>query len=141
MIDSTVFDCELKQLPTIKNRAGNITPVHGGDEISFNINRVYYLYDIPSGEERGGHGHKELEQLIVAVSGSFEVELFDGVNTRVVTLNRPGVGLYVVPGIWRELKGFSGGSVCLVLASKVFEEEDYIRDKGMFIEYKEVSND
>lgn len=141
MISSTVFDCKLVTLPTVKNRSGNITPIHGGTEIPFDIERVYYLYDIPSGEERGGHAHKELKQLVVSVSGAFEVELYDGVNSKTFLLNRPGIGLYLVPGIWRELKGFSGGSVCLVLASQLFDEADYMRNKKDFKSYKKIGND
>ena len=104
--------------------------------IPFAVNRVYYLYDVPGGESRGGHAHKELQQFIVAASGSFDVTVDDGESRRTFTINRPYRGLLVVPGIWRELDNFSSGSVCLVLASTEYSEEDYIRDYNEFKEYK-----
>ena len=140
MIDptkSTVFDCSVLELPRIYNRAGNITPLENNRHIPFDIERVYYLYDVPGGESRGGHGHKELKQLIIAASGSFDVLLDDGINKRVVTLNRPYYGLLMTPGIWRELLNFSSGAICLVLASTKYEEEDYIRDYQEFKIFKE----
>ncbi|MDD4374247.1 MAG: FdtA/QdtA family cupin domain-containing protein [Bacteroidales bacterium] len=133
---SSVFDCVILPLNKIHNRAGNITIVEGGINLPFEIKRVYYLYDIPGGEDRGGHAHKELRQLIVAASGSFDVLLDDGVNKKVVTLNRPDYGLMVVPGIWRELMEFSSGAICLVLASELFDNEDYIRDYNHFVNHK-----
>lgn len=133
---SSVFDCVILPLSKIHNRAGNITIVEGGTNLPFEIKRVYYLYDIPGGEDRGGHAHKELRQLIVAASGSFDVLLDDGVNKKVVTLNRPDYGLMVVPGIWRELMEFSSGAICLVLASELFDNEDYIRDYNYFVNHK-----
>lgn len=133
---SSVYDCVILPLSKIHNRAGNITIVEGGSNLPFEIKRVYYLYDIPGGEGRGGHAHKELRQLIVAASGSFDVLLDDGVNKKVVTLNRPDYGLMVVPGIWRELMEFSSGAICLVLASEVFDNEDYIRDYNHFVNQK-----
>jgi hypothetical protein len=117
---------------------GNITVVENGKSIPFNVKRVYYLYDVPGGVARGGHAHKGLYQLIVAASGSFNVILDDGKSKHVYTLNRPYQGLYIVPGIWRELNDFSSGSVCLVLASEKYDENDYIRDYNEFIEYKNV---
>jgi hypothetical protein len=129
---NTVDDCKIITLPKIHNRAGNITAIHNFKEIPFDIKRVYYLYDMPGGEERGGHAHKELQQLIVAASGSFEVVLDDGRHTRHVRLNQPYYGLLMVPGIWRELKDFSSGSICLVLASCLYDETDYIRDYNNF---------
>ena len=102
----------------------------------FAVKRCYYLYDVPGGEERGGHAHKELQQLIVAASGSFDVILDDGNIKRTISLNRPYYGLLVVPGIWRELNNFSSGSVCLVLASEVYKQEDYIRSYDEFLEWK-----
>lgn len=131
---STVDDCRV--LPLEKNHKikGNITVVENRGVIPFDIERVYYLYDVPGGEERGGHAHKELSQLIVATSGSFDVVLDDGNNRKTVSLNRPYQGLYIVPGIWRELVNFSSGSSCLVLASQKFNENDYIR------EYEEFSH-
>lgn len=115
---------------------GNITVVENGKTVPFDIKRTYYLYDVPGGESRGGHAHIELSQLIIAVSGSFTVTLDDGNVKRSFLLNRPYQGLYVVPGIWRTLDDFSSGSVCLVLASEKYSEEDYIRDYNDYIRYK-----
>lgn len=131
-----VYDCSIVPLNKIHNRAGNITVVEGESSVPFDIKRVYYLYDIPSGEERGGHAHHGLFQLIVAASGSFEVMLNDGQNKKIVRLNRPDFGLLVVPGIWRELFEFSSGSVCLVLASMKYSEDDYIREYEEFKKLK-----
>ena len=133
---STVYDCSTVEMQKIQNRAGNITIVESNSSIPFAIKRVYYLYDVPSDEERGGHGHKELYQLIVASSGSFTITLNDGKTKRSFYLNNPNLGLLVVPGIWRELNNFSSGSVCLVLASMAYSEEDYIRLYDDFIKYK-----
>jgi hypothetical protein len=132
MTKSSVYDCVILPLNKINNRAGNITIIEGIFNIPFDIKRLYYLYDVPGGESRGGHAHKCLSQIIVAASGSFDVLLDDGTNKKVVTLNRPNFGLYVVPGIWRELMEFSSGSICLVLASEIYDEEDYIRDYNEF---------
>jgi hypothetical protein len=134
---SSIYDCVILPLNKIHNRAGNITIVEGNKNVPFDIKRVYYLYDIPSGEDRGGHAHKELHQLIVAASGSFDVLLDDGLNKKVVTLNRPDYGLLVVPGIWRELMEFSSGAICLVLASEEYKEDDYLRTHKHFKIYKE----
>jgi hypothetical protein len=123
-------------LRKIHNRDGNITIIEGRNNLPFEIKRIYFLYDIPSGEYRGGHAHKELYQLIVAAAGSFNVLLDDGENKKIVTLNRPDYGLLVLPGIWRELMEFSSGSICLVLASHVYSELDYIRDYQMFLAFK-----
>jgi dTDP-4-dehydrorhamnose 3,5-epimerase-like enzyme len=133
---STVHDCKVIELDKKHKEKGNITVVENGIEVPFDINRVYYLYDVPGGEERGGHGHKDLYQLIVAAGGSFDVVLDDGVNQRTVTLNRPYQGLYIIPGIWRELNNFSSGSTSLVLASNKYEVEDYIRDYEEFKNFK-----
>ncbi len=133
---SSVFDCVILPLNKIHNRAGNITIVEGEKNVPFPVKRVYYLYDIPGGEDRGGHAHKALRQLIVAASGSFDVLLDDGTNKKIVTLNRPDYGLLVVPGIWRELLEFSSGAVCLVLASEKYETDDYIRDYNTFVNFK-----
>ena len=133
---TTVFDCSLVTLPKIHNRAGNITPIHSNIDVPFQIERIYYLYDVPGGEARGGHSHKELQQLIVAASGSFDVVLNDGKNKRTVNLNRANYGLLMMPGIWRELENFSSGAICLVLASHEYDESDYIRDYDEFLYYK-----
>jgi len=135
---SSVYDCVILPLNKIHNRAGNITIVEGQINLPFDIKRIYYLYDVPGGEGRGGHAHRELKQLIVAASGSFEVLLDDGINKKIVKLNRPDYGLYVVPGIWRELFEFSSGAVCIVLASHKYDEQDYIREYNNFIEYKKL---
>ncbi len=133
---SSVYECVILPLNKIHNRAGNITIVEGQENLPFAVKRIYYLYDIPGGEDRGGHAHKELRQLIVAASGSFDVMLDDGINKKIVTLNRPDYGLMVVPGIWRELMEFSSGAICLVLASEIYDEQDYIRDFEIFKEWK-----
>lgn len=134
---NTVDKCSLLDLEKNHRIKGNITVIEKQSLIPFDIRRVYYLYDVPGGEERGGHAHKELSQLIVAASGSFDVVLDDGNNKWTVTLNRPYQGLYIVPGIWRELNNFSSGSVCLVLASHIYSEEDYIRDYKQFKTFKD----
>ena len=133
---SSVYDCIILPLNKIHNRAGNITIVESKNNIPFDIKRIYYLYDIPGGETRGGHAHKELYQLIVSASGSFDVVLDDSINKKIVTLNRPDFGLMVVPGIWRELIGFSSGASCLVLASLGYNVNDYIRDYKEFQTFK-----
>jgi len=136
MKESIVYNCEVLTLPKQHNRAGNITALNNSIDLPFDIQRVYYLYDIPGGELRGGHAHKELQQLIVAVSGSFDISLDDGRNKKTVSLNRSYYGLHVVPGIWRELSNFSSGAICLVLASHKYNESDYIRDYAQFIRWK-----
>ena len=133
---SSVYDCSMLELDKHHQERGNITVVENGYTIPFDVKRVYYLYDIPGGESRGGHAHKELHQLIVAVSGRFNVMLDDGNVRRTFTLNRPYQGLLVVPGIWRTLDDFSSGSVCLVLASMLYSETDYIRKYDQFLKYK-----
>jgi len=125
--------CKIIDLPKINDPRGNLTFVEGGDQIPFDIQRVYYLYDVPGGAERGGHAHKGLRQLIIAMSGSFDVVLDDGANKKRVHLNRSYSGLYVCPMIWRELDNFSSGSVCMVLASNKYDEEDYYRDYAEFM--------
>ena len=120
------------KIPKIEDTRGNLSVVEK-DVIPFEIKRVYYLYDVPAGAERGGHAHKEQKEFLVALSGSFDVILNDGESEKVVTLNKPFEGLLINEGIWRELKNFSSGSVCLVLASDVFEESDYIRDYQEFL--------
>lgn len=136
MKNSTVYDCTIIELDKHHHEKGNITVVENGTTIPFDVKRTYYLYDVPGGESRGGHAHKELSQLIVAASGSFNVTLDDGNVKRSFMLNRPYQALLVIPGIWRELDDFSSGSVCLVLASHVYDEQDYIRDYSEFLELK-----
>lgn len=133
---SSVYDCHVLSLSKIHNPAGNITIVEAELNVPFHLRRIYYLYDIPGGESRGGHAHKELRQLIVAASGSFEVLLDDGINKKIVRLNRPNFGLLVVPGIWRELFEFSSGAICMVLASHKYDETDYLRDYDNFSKFK-----
>lgn len=136
MKNTCVYDCTIIELDKHHHEKGNITVVENSFTIPFDIQRTYYLYDIPGGESRGGHAHKELRQLIVAASGSFTVTLDDGKVRRSFVLNRPYQGLLVVPGIWRTLDDFSSGAVCLVLASHIYDEHDYIRDYQDFIRYK-----
>ena len=139
MKNNSVYDCTIIELDKHhSNRKGNLSVVQNGDTIPFDVKRVYYLYDVPGGESRGAHAHKELSQLIVAASGSFTVTLDDGEVKRTFLLNRPYQGLLVVPGIWRTLDDFSSGSVCMVLASHPYEKEDYIRDYEDFLEYKKI---
>ena len=136
MKKSSVYDCTMIELDKHHHEKGNITVVENDLTVPFEVKRTYYLYDIPGGESRGGHAHRELQQLIVAVSGSFTVTLDDGNVKRTFVLNRPYQGLLIVPGIWRTLDDFSSGSVCLVLASMKYSEEDYIRDYQDFIACK-----
>ncbi|MDH8701835.1 dTDP-4-dehydrorhamnose 3,5-epimerase-like enzyme [Dysgonomonadaceae bacterium PH5-43] len=138
-INSTVYDCSIIELDKHHSGLGNISIVENNLDIPFDVKRIYYLYDVPGGEERGGHAHKELRQLIIAAGGSFDVILDDGRVKRTITLNRPYQGILIVPGIWRELVNFSSGATCLVLASEIYDENDYIRSYDEFIEYK--SND
>lgn len=136
---TSVFDCSILELDRHHSaRKGDISVVENGITVPFDTKRVYYLYDVPGGVDRGGHAHKELRQLIVAASGCFTVELDDGKVKRSFTLNRPYQGLYIVPGIWRVLKDFSSGSVCLVLASEKYDPDDYIRDYDEFLEYRDT---
>ena len=135
----SVRDCHLVDLPKITDPRGNLTFIEGGRHVPFDIQRVYYLYDVPGGAERGGHAHKALRQLIVAMSGSFDVLLDDGREKRRFHLNRSYTGLYVCPMIWRELDNFSSGSVCMVLASNRYDEEDYYRDYAAYLHAQGVS--
>lgn len=121
-------NCQILELPKISDPRGNLTFIEQGRHIPFDINRVYYLYDVPGGAERGGHAHKGLHQFIVAMSGSFDVVIDDGTEKKRIHLNRSYNGLYICPMIWRELDNFSSGSVCMVLASNLYDEDDYYRD-------------
>lgn len=133
----SVFDCTMVELDKHhSDRKGNLTVVENGVTLPFDVKRVYYLYDVPGGENRGAHAHKELSQLIIAASGSFTVTLDDGQSKRSFFLNRPYQGLYVKPGLWRDLVDFSSGAVCMVLASDIYRKEDYIRDYNEFIEFR-----
>lgn len=135
----SVFDCSLLHLPKIQNRAGNITPVENQIEVPFEIKRIFYLYDIPGGESRGAHAHKECHQFLIAASGAFEVLLDDGRTKRQVQLNRPYIGLHIQPGIWASELNFSSGAICLVLASHEYSPEDYIRDYDEFLKYRKIN--
>ena len=135
MEHTTINSVKLVDIPKIKDVRGNLSVVEK-DTIPFDIKRVYYLYDVPSDAYRGGHAHKEQLELLIALSGSFEVTLDDGKSKRSIILNKPNKGLLIPKGIWRELQDFSSGSVCLVLASDVFDEEDYIRDYNDFLSFK-----
>ena len=126
-------DCRIIELPKVSDPRGNLTFVEGGIQIPFDIRRVYYLYDVPGGAERGGHAHKALRQLIVAMSGSFDVILDEGGEKKRFHLNRSYQGLYICPMIWRELDNFSSGSVCMVLASNIYEESDYYREYNEYL--------
>lgn len=129
----SLADCKIIDLPKITDPRGNLTFIEGNRHVPFQIQRVYYLYDTPGGAERGGHAHKGLHQLIVAMSGSYDVILDDGKQKKRFHLNRSYYGLYVCPMIWRELDNFSSGAVCLVLASNLYDESDYYRDYEKFL--------
>jgi len=128
-----IDQCRIIELPKIEDSRGNLTFIESGQHIPFDIQRIYYLYDVPGGAERGGHSHKELHQLIIAMSGSFDIYLDDGYNKKLFHLNRSYYGLYICPMIWRELDNFSSGSVCTVLASNFYAESDYYRNYNDFL--------
>ncbi len=134
----TIDDCRIIDLPRIIDERGNLSFAQNGDQIPFDIKRVYWLYDVPGGESRGSHAHRTLEQVIIAAGGSFSVTLDDGRQRKTFFLNRPYQGLYVSSGIWRDIFDFSSGSVCMVLASDKYVEDDYIREYPEFLEYKGV---
>lgn len=136
MNNNTVYNCSIIHLPKVHNRSGNLTALENNVNIPFEVKRVYYLYDVPGGEDRGGHAHKELQQFIIAVSGAFDLLINDGINKKIVHLDRPYIGLHIVPGIWRELLNFSSGAICLVLASDKYNVMDYIREFSEFISIK-----
>lgn len=131
-----VFDCLVYKLPKISFREGNITPIEGLKNIPFEINRIFYLYDIPGGESRGAHAHKECHQFLIAASGSFEVHLSDGHAQKVISLNQPYLGLHIPNGIWASEINFSSGAICLVLASHLYNEDDYVREYDEFIKFR-----
>lgn len=132
----SVFDCSLCELNKMHDKEGNLTYIYQNVHVPFSINRVFYTYDIPGGEDRGAHAHKRCHQFLIAASGSFDVVLDDGLNKRTVHLNRPFWGLHVPPGIWASEQSFSSGSICLVLASESYSEEDYIRDYDEYLDYQ-----
>lgn len=133
--NNTVFSCSMLDVSKIQNEAGNITVIENGKNLPFNVKRIFYSYDIPGGENRGGHAHIECHQFLIAASGSFEVILDDGRTKKSVFLNQPYQGLHIPPGIWASEVNFSSGSICLVLASHKYEEADYIRDYKKYLEY------
>lgn len=132
----TVYDCNIIELPKHHHEKGNLSVIQNRIHLPFDIKRVFYLYDIPGGESRGAHAHKECHQFLIAASGSFEVFMDDGSVCRTVQLNRPFYGLHIPPGIWAAEQNFSSGSVCLVFASENYDEKDYIRNYNDFIEYQ-----
>jgi dTDP-4-dehydrorhamnose 3,5-epimerase-like enzyme len=129
----SIHDCKIINLPKISDPRGNLTFVESGRHIPFDIRRVYYLYDVPGGAERGAHGHKALRQLVIAMSGSFDIHLDDGFEKKTVHMDRSFYGLYVCPMMWRDITNFSSGAVCMVLASEYYDEADYFRDYTAFI--------
>lgn len=133
--NTTVYECNLLHLNQIGDRNGHITAINNNVEVPFAVKRIFYLYDIPGGESRGAHAHKECHQFLVATSGSFEVLLDDGITKRQVLLNRPDLGLHIQPGIWASEINFSSGAICLVLASHEYNEVDYIRDYDEYLKY------
>ncbi|MDR1884022.1 MAG: FdtA/QdtA family cupin domain-containing protein [Prevotella sp.] len=137
---NTVFDCSLIEFPVVTNRAGALAFIHGVENIPFGIERIFYTYDIPSGEKRGMHAHKRCHEILIAASGSFEVELDDGVNRKTILLNRPVYGLHVSPGVWATEKEYSSGAICLALASDKYDTEDYIHTYSDFKEYRRNEN-
>lgn len=135
--NSRIADCSLITLPRISERSGSLTPIENSKEIPFDVERIFYLYDIPGGETRGGHAHKECHQMLVAASGAFDVRVSDGKNEKIYRLDRPYFGLHIPPGVWAEELGFSSGSICLVLTSHAFDESDYWRDYDEFLKFKQ----
>ena len=133
---NTVFDCNIVSLNVAKNRAGNLSSVENLKNIPFEIKRIYYIYDVPGGSDRGGHAHKDLEQFVIAVSGAFDVLLDDGINKTIFRLDRPNNALHIKKGIWRETRNFTSGSICMVIASNEYDLNDYIYDYETFIAFK-----
>ena len=137
---ATIFNCDIIELKKIKNPVGSLTSVDDRESFPFDIKRVYYIYDVPGGSDRGGHAHKELEQYVVAVSGAFDILLDDGKNKKLVRLDRPYLALHIRKGIWRETRNFTSGSICMVIASQEYKQSDYIHRYEEFINYKNEHN-
>ena len=137
MKKSTINDCKFLDFPKNHQLNGNLTSITNREEVPFDIKRIYYLYDVPGGNSRGGHAHKDLYQIMVALSGSFTVTLDDGNSKKSFNLFQPYQGLLIPPGLWRDLDTFSSGSICMVLASEVYDEQDYFRDYEDFLQYKQ----
>ena len=138
MGNTTIYDCMLLNFPKNHQLNGNLTSITNGKEVPFDIKRIYYLYDVPGGNSRGGHAHKDLHQIMVALSGSFTVTVDDGNIKRSFQLFQPYQGLLIPPGLWRDLDNFSSGSICMVLASELYDENDYFRDYEKFVEWKSL---
>lgn len=132
-----IEDCKIIQLPKVQATSGNITSLNNGIDAPFDVKRIFYIYDVSSGESRGAHAHYKCHQLLVAATGSFEVEVFDGIDAKKFILNTPDKGLHIPPGIWASELNFSGGAICLVLASEEYDEADYIRDYQEYLKYKD----
>jgi hypothetical protein len=135
---SDIHSCNVIELLKIHNPSGNITIYQNGGRQPFDVKRIYYLYDVPSGSDRGGHAHKDLFQLMIAAGGSFDIIIDDGKNKKIIQLNRPNFGLLVIPGIWREIVNFSSGAICLVMASQKYDASDYIREYDEFLRWKSL---
>lgn len=133
---TTIDDCKLIQVEQIGDRRGHITVIENNREVPFEVKRVFYLYDIPGGESRGAHAHKECHQILIAASGGYQVEVNDGLKTKLISLNRPNQALHVPPGIWASEINFTSGAICLVLASHVYDESDYIRSYDKYLRYR-----
>jgi dTDP-4-dehydrorhamnose 3,5-epimerase-like enzyme len=137
MTYGTINDCQVIEIPKIRDLRGNLAVIEN-NMLPFEMHRVYYLFDVPAGAYRGGHAHKNQQEFLIAISGSFQVILDDGFQKKIITLNRPDRGLLIPTGIWRELQDFSQGSVCLVINSNAFDESDYIRDYQAFLNFKQI---
>lgn len=138
MVTTTIYDCMLLTLPKNHQLNGNLTSITNSKEVPFDIKRIYYLYDVPGGNSRGGHAHKDLYQIMIALSGSFTVTVDDGKLKRSFQLFQPYQGLLIPPGLWRDLDNFSSGSICMVLASEIYDENDYFREYEDFINFKKI---
>lgn len=132
----TIYSCSVVELPKVSDRRGNLTAIHGSENIPFYIARVFYLYDIPGGESRGAHAHRKCHQFLIAASGSFEVMLDDGSNRRTVRIDRPYLGVHIPPGIWAAEQSFSSGAICLVFASHKYDQQDYIRNYNNYLQFR-----